>query len=72
MDSFWKKRTIKNRSIFGLTKKGEYKYKYKYLDWHSQKGIKHKYLSHTILDHYGPFWNRIGLFWKEKKGEQVL
>ena len=47
-----KKRTIKNRNIFGLTKKGEYKYKYEYLDWFLQNQIQ----TQVFVTHYfGPF-----------------
>ena len=32
----WIKRANTNTTIFGLTKKGKYKFKYKYLAWYSQ------------------------------------
>ena len=36
-------------NIFWLTKKGKYKYEYKYLDWYSKNEYKYEYSSHTAL-----------------------
>ena len=42
----WKKRA--NTNIFGLTKKGEYEYKFEYLEYKYE--FKYKPLSHTDDD----------------------
>ena len=39
----WLKRENTNINIFGLTKKGQYKYKYEYYIWHLQKKYDPKY-----------------------------